>query len=297
MRSAHRQFHECVALARGHGFGRIEVANLYMVGWTGLHLAEIGTAVAVGHEAIALAERASQPRAELMARTLVAWSDGVVRDRRAEGEEQAELALRLVRALGAKRFEGQLHGLNAVIALRRGDRQRAVRLADTGLAVCREHGMGHIGPWLHGVRALAETDPSARRQLLAEGERLLALGCVSDNHLQLPELAIEVFLELGDWDAVQRSCYRIRQYTAAEPLPFSEFMIARGLALLIPRQAGQREDRYMHALGDPADIEAILAARQTPVERSSGSRVSAERIEELEARIAALEERLAKLEG
>ncbi|AZC38636.1 YceH family protein [Pseudomonas chlororaphis] len=76
-----------------------------------------------------------------------------------------------------------------------------------------------------------------------------------------------------------------------------ERLIARGLALLIPRQAGQREDRYMHALGDPADIEAILAARQNPVERSSGSSVSAERIEELEARIAALEERLAKLEG
>ena len=75
-----------------------------------------------------------------------------------------------------------------------------------------------------------------------------------------------------------------------------ERLIARGLALLIPRQAGQREDRYMHALGDPADIDAILAARQNPVERGGGSAVSVERIEELEARIAALEERLAHLE-
>mgnify|MGYP006155284883 CR=1 FL=1 len=48
------------------------------------------------------------------------------------------------------------------------------------------------------------------------------------------------------------------------------------------KQAGQREDRYMHTLGDPADMEAILAARQNPVERSSGG-VSLERIEELEA--------------
>ena len=75
-----------------------------------------------------------------------------------------------------------------------------------------------------------------------------------------------------------------------------ERLIARGLALLIPRQAGQREDRYMHALGDPADIDAILAARQNPVERGGGGAVSVERIEELEARIAALEERLARLE-
>lgn len=76
-----------------------------------------------------------------------------------------------------------------------------------------------------------------------------------------------------------------------------ERLIARGLALHIPRQAGQREDRYTHALGDPADIEAILAARGNPVERSAGGAVSVERIEELEARIAALEERLAQLEG
>jgi uncharacterized protein YceH (UPF0502 family) len=75
-----------------------------------------------------------------------------------------------------------------------------------------------------------------------------------------------------------------------------ERLIARGLALLIPKQAGQREDRYMHALGDPADIEVILAARQNPVERGATSGVSIERIEELEARIAALEERLARLE-
>lgn len=74
-----------------------------------------------------------------------------------------------------------------------------------------------------------------------------------------------------------------------------ERLIARGLAMLIARQSGQREDRYMHTLGDPADMDAILAARQNPVERSSGG-VSLERIEELEARIAALEERLARLE-
>ena len=76
-----------------------------------------------------------------------------------------------------------------------------------------------------------------------------------------------------------------------------ERLIARGLALLLPRQAGQREDRYMHALGDPADIESLLAARQQAPERGTASGVSLERIEELEARIAALEERLLQLES
>lgn len=75
-----------------------------------------------------------------------------------------------------------------------------------------------------------------------------------------------------------------------------ERLIARGLAMLLPRQSGQREDRYMHSLGDPADIEAILAARQNQPERSGGGSASTERMDELEARITALEERLAKLE-
>ena len=75
-----------------------------------------------------------------------------------------------------------------------------------------------------------------------------------------------------------------------------ERLIARDLALLLPRQSGQREDRYMHALGDPSDIEAIMAARQQSTERNTSSGVSLERFEALEARIAALEARLAELE-
>lgn len=75
-----------------------------------------------------------------------------------------------------------------------------------------------------------------------------------------------------------------------------ERLIARDLALLLPRQSGQREDRYMHALGDPDDMDAILAARQQPSERDSASGLTLERFEALEARVAALEARLAALE-
>ncbi|MCQ9394975.1 DUF480 domain-containing protein [Pseudomonas viridiflava] len=75
-----------------------------------------------------------------------------------------------------------------------------------------------------------------------------------------------------------------------------ERLIARGLATLIPRQAGQREDSYMHALGNPEDLQALLAQRQNAPDRSTATAASNERIEELEARVAALEERLARLE-
>jgi uncharacterized protein YceH (UPF0502 family) len=74
-----------------------------------------------------------------------------------------------------------------------------------------------------------------------------------------------------------------------------ERLIGRELACLLPRQSGQREDRYMHLLGETADLEALLAARQADAPARSASDDG--RIAELEARVAALEERLARLEG
>jgi len=77
-----------------------------------------------------------------------------------------------------------------------------------------------------------------------------------------------------------------------------ERLVSRNLAVHLPRQAGQREDRYTHALGDPADIEAILAAKQQESSMRSGtSTVTQDRVEALEALIAALEARLDALGG
>lgn len=75
-----------------------------------------------------------------------------------------------------------------------------------------------------------------------------------------------------------------------------ERLITRGLACQLPRQAGQREDRYMHLLGEPADLQALLEARATEVERPLGGSAYESRLEALEARVAELEERLARLE-
>ena len=76
-----------------------------------------------------------------------------------------------------------------------------------------------------------------------------------------------------------------------------ERLISRELACLLPRQSGQREDRYMHVLGDPADLQAALAARASEPQRATAGGQQDERLEALEARIAALEERLAQLES
>ncbi|NQD94779.1 DUF480 domain-containing protein [Pseudomonas sp. CrR25] len=75
-----------------------------------------------------------------------------------------------------------------------------------------------------------------------------------------------------------------------------ERLITRGLACQLPRQAGQREERYMHLLGEPADLQALLEARSAETERSPGGAQHESRLEALEARVADLEARLARLE-
>jgi hypothetical protein len=233
MRSANEKFRECVQLARQHNFGRLEVANLPMVGWSSQHLNVVRGAVETGLEAIALAERAAQPRAELLSRMLVAWVEGVMCDNSEPAERQIELGMRLIRMLGAGRFEAQCLGVRALLALRRGNRQSAHDSVSQALQVGRASAAwAHIGPTVLGISALVETDPEKRRQLLVDGEAILASGSPSHNHIGLRDFAIEVFLDVGDWAAVDLNIARLRGYTAQEPLPFCEFLMARAAALV-----------------------------------------------------------------
>ncbi|MDP2747269.1 YceH family protein [Pseudomonas sp.] len=89
---------------------------------------------------------------------------------------------------------------------------------------------------------------------------------------------------------------RMYAFEDAEQLQHNlERLITRGLLCQLPRQVGQREDRYMHLLGDPLDLQAIMEARVSHVERPGGSAYDESRLDALEARVAELEERLARL--
>lgn len=73
-------------------------------------------------------------------------------------------------------------------------------------------------------------------------------------------------------------------------------LAGRNLACQLPRQSGQREDRFMHRLGSPEDFQSACAARFLPAEQTEERAAGDERIAALEARLAELEERLARLE-
>lgn len=75
-----------------------------------------------------------------------------------------------------------------------------------------------------------------------------------------------------------------------------ERLHSRGLATQIPRQPGQREDRYMHLLASPDELAAAIASSGKS-DSAAPSAAAQSRIDELEERIAQLEARLAKLEA
>jgi len=76
-------------------------------------------------------------------------------------------------------------------------------------------------------------------------------------------------------------------------------LLARAPALVvrIARSSGQREDRYMHLLGGPVDIEAYATAAVAAQAATTIDGDLVERVARLEAEVATLKEQLALLTG
>ena len=131
----------------------------------------------------------------------------------------------------------------------------ALKLLGEALATSRETGMEFFGPVILGALALTTEDPRDRRTALAEAEALLAAGCVSHNYLLFYPDAMEVSLNAGDWDGVERYAAALEAYTRPEPLPWAEFRIARARALAAHGRGerGEAVLRELRRLWDEAD--------------------------------------------
>lgn len=230
MVSALRYFSSCVELARTHGCGRVEVANLSMVAHTEIYVINIAGALATSDAAIRLAARVGHPRAEMIAH------NAAVSAYRMTGElhlarKHAERAQTLVQGLGARRFEAMNLNDEATILNAAGQRSEATELLRRGIALSRQTGLSFLGPWLLGHFAFTVEDPLERRAALAEGEDILRNGAVSPNHFWFYRYAIQASLNDGAWDEADRYAAALETYTRPEPLPWADFFIAWGRAL------------------------------------------------------------------
>ena len=103
---------------------------------------------------------------------------------------------------------------------------------EEAVACSRQESPALLGPGTLGALAWATQDADQRRSALAEAQEMLQDGCVGHNHLWFYRDAMEASLDSADWDSAEEYAAALSDFTAAEPLPRSDFFIARTRALV-----------------------------------------------------------------
>ncbi|WP_094780387.1 adenylate/guanylate cyclase domain-containing protein [Paraburkholderia ribeironis] len=240
MRTAFEHFSRCVTLSREQGFGRIEVANRSMAGFSRIFLNEARAAREDASAAAHAAALVGQPRAQMLCETLGVFACYEM------GDMQAALAhleheIQIIRQLGARRFEAQHMEMRARVLLDSGQRREAAELLGEALEICREVGTQFSAPKVVSALSRAVDDDGERMRLLAEGAEMLRRGAVGHNHLWFYRDAIEAMLAAGEPPAALSYVSALEEYTRVEPLPWADLFAARGRALARAQQDPSNE--------------------------------------------------------
>jgi tetratricopeptide (TPR) repeat protein len=226
MRSARDHFAKCVAEARAHGAVGLALSNAPMLALTRAVCGEARQALEDCAAIAAEAARFGDPRSELLTRDVEAmfslYRGDYDRMRRA-----SDRGLALARQLGARRFEAELMTLQGHAIGEMGGAADAQVLLQRASALALEVARTYCAPWCLGIQALHTPNVERARELLAQGEALLAAGCVSHNHLEFRRAAMEFGLRHGDLREARRHAAALRAYTADEPLTWSDLVIRR----------------------------------------------------------------------
>jgi tetratricopeptide (TPR) repeat protein len=186
------------------------------------------------------------------------------------GKKWLRRGLSITHRLGSRLFEGEYYYLLGRIAIQHGDRQEARKLAQTAVDILRESesGMTFGGPIALGVLALALEDPAQCHKALTEAEVQLGAGSVGHNYLVFYEDAMEVSLQMHEWDELDRYARALEDYTRAETLPRSEFFISRGRALAAHGRGKRNSEtkaelQRLHNEAQRAGLIVALSALET----------------------------------
>ena len=231
MKTAQGYYTRCIDLSREHGFGRTEVAHLGQRAFT-------RTFSGIWHgtkdelfAAIDVAMKAGDRRAEMNAR-LAMCELGFDLGEYDLIETHAERGLDLARTLGARAWEPAVLLWQAVVLHTKGHRSEAHELLLQAVSITREVGRAFNAGRVFGSLAWVMADDDAVRvAALDEGEAALREGSISHNYFWFYRFAMDSLLSVDDWDGVERCAAALEDYTRHEPMPSTDFFIARGRAL------------------------------------------------------------------
>jgi hypothetical protein len=243
-RTAGRMFERCVEICAAQGYRRIESANLSMVAWTLVMELQFAAAEAAGKRTVSLAEQIGHPRAAMLAfDSLSQLYYEKSQPRLAIDAHTAGLAI--ARSLGARRFIAYFLMLQAQAEFEAGDRQAEATIREAN-EIARET-PGYVLPLGLGLAAMIARTAEERATALAEGERVLAVGAVSHNFMWFNRYAIEACLWVKDWATVERYATALEHSFAGEPLPMTDFLVARARAIVAAGR-GQKDENELRRL-------------------------------------------------
>ena len=230
MISAQDRYERCIALCRQHALGRIEAAHRQMLGLTQFFRNDVRGALADALAAADAARRIGQQRGEMVAHLIAAEMHANL-GQQDEARARLDDVERLIRQLGALQFEPLRLNCLAKTLRADGRNAEAVVLLQRSVQVSRETALSFSGPSALGALALTTDDAATRREAIEEGESLLRAGSVAHNHFRFYRDTIDATLRAGDWADAERLAAALEAFAAAEPLPWTDFYIARGRAL------------------------------------------------------------------
>jgi class 3 adenylate cyclase/tetratricopeptide (TPR) repeat protein len=261
-------FQRCLAIAREQGFGEIEVSNRYMVANARRYMNDFETALKEVIAAKEMAVTVGNQRAELFSCMLLGefYTDYLDTDR---AKPLLERGYELAESLGNDNYRTYLlHHLARCTLVAGAQRDEARRMLAEALEISRRVNLRFIAPRILATTALVTKDPAARKTALAESEGILGQGCISHNHFWFYRDAMEASLMAAEWDEVERYAVGLETYTRAESVPWCEFFIVRGRALVAFGRGRRDEDtvarlRRLSDEGNRMGSKAALSAIET----------------------------------
>ena len=271
--SAQEYLDQCIAISKAHGLGAIESAYIPMVGGGGtlFYSNDLLGAERTNLRGIEMGELTGHSRAVLQS-SVGAAQIMVDRCRFAEALQYIGRVMEISERFGLRRFEPRALGLKARVLLARGDSAEAAAQARRARDISRETGPKYCGPAVSAVLIRATDDPDEAKEVIAQTERLLAEGCISHNYFEYHLEMIEYALEGRRWDDVERHCRALEDYTRGEPLPRTDYFIARGrtLAAVGCGQGDETTVRDLQRLRDDGE-QAGLAIALPAIDRALSS--------------------------
>jgi tetratricopeptide (TPR) repeat protein len=228
--SSSRYFEQCIQISRVHGLGKVEVANLAMLGIiNGFFMARVEEGLAISLEALKLAMKVGQRRAQVIALQGCAWAWIEMADP-VRARPYADEAVELAQTIGAKRFvpEGML--FVAMCLAHEGKTDEAARLLREAWNLNQDM-VTFFGPPILGFLAQYTSDAEERRRCIDEAMRILDLGCAGHNHFFFYRPAIDLSLRLHDWECAEHYADMLESKFSEEAVPLVAFTVERARTL------------------------------------------------------------------